>query len=159
MDGVHAHRKPKPVPGKKSPGHLGSFFKKVISKATGLVEYFRKPRRRKVHPALQAQFDMRDASPNRIRRTLFGHSKRYVVEVMGPPVAAMASAAGPDAVTIYSHSPQTPTQIEIPSVQDFWMSDIWYYPVNDSTHQAIAVIFQGDRVTRMQFLNETNWKK
>ena len=70
---------------------------------------------------------------------------------MGPPVATLASTPLPDAVAIQSHRPQT-LEVPEPCLQDFWVSDVWYYPVNDKTHQAIAVIFTDDRVSRMQFL-------
>ena len=66
---------------------------------------------------------------------IFGHTKRQVARLLGPPPAA---AMGPPA------APPAPTT--------YWKANTWYYPVDPRRQTAVAVQFDDDRVIRVEVL-------
>ena len=137
-------------------------LQKIIEKARALLGSKNRIGPKEGSPSIQARFKIRSSNPNYIRRSLFGHSKRYVIELMGPPMASVEYFTADSNILIQSSDRSAGKKAgdeALPSIQEYWQSDTWYYPVDPKNKRAIALMFLGDRVSRMQFLGESNWKK
>ncbi len=68
---------------------------------------------------------------------IFGSSKKEVAGVLGPPPAAAVGFAAP-----------APGAIDPP----YWEANTWYYPFDPTRRAAIAVLFDNDRVIRVELI-------
>jgi outer membrane protein assembly factor BamE (lipoprotein component of BamABCDE complex) len=74
----------------------------------------------------------RRTSPISFRQAIFGHTKRDVAVLLGPPPAAAGAIVS---------APPT-----------FWNANTWYYPFDSRRQTAVAVQFSQDRVVRVEFI-------
>src|SRR5207248_351372 len=66
-----------------------------------------------------------------LTRAVIGHSKGYVARLLGPPPAAVATGVGE---------------------ASYWVADTWYYPYDVLRRTAVAVLFDRDRVVRVEII-------
>lgn len=81
----------------------------------------------------------------RLRASLFGYSKEEVADTLGPPPAAAigpAAAAASTSATLPAAGAPT----------SFWNANTWYYPFDPERHAAIAVLFDRNRVVRVELI-------
>ena len=104
------------------------FFKSVLRRLGITDSTQARPRVRKLRPGREQSLPM-------LAEAVVGSSKSAIASVFGPPRSAVVMQAGGGGTGA-----------------TFWQADTWYYPLPKSGPLAMAIQFNGDDASRVDFL-------
>jgi hypothetical protein len=95
----------------------------------GFLADWPNPAQRSPHPLVQRGF-----MAESIRGSVLGRGKSAIAAVYGPPRTAAAGRT-----------------VQAKSKANFWKADTWYYPLDATTHMAMAVRFENGIARHVEF--------